>query len=81
MDNILRRVLEKLLKGGIASRAIGAARGAKRMATGRAARREQAIEAILCLGRKEILCLPRKPFREREEVEEKKEKAKREDLQ
>lgn len=74
-------MLEKLLKG-IASRAIGAARGAKRMATGRAARREQAIEAILCLGRKEILCLPRKPFRERERrLKKKKEKTKREDLQ
>lgn len=44
--NVLMRELEKLLTG-IASRTIGAARGAKRMAIGRAARREQAIDAIL----------------------------------
>lgn len=40
------RELVKLLTG-IDSRTIGAARGARRMATGRAARSEQAIEAIV----------------------------------
>ena len=43
--NILMRELEKLLKGAI--RTTGAALGAKLMATGRTARSEQAIEAIV----------------------------------